>query len=152
MSLCQTKRKNGIAWLSNQNNTTKNTISVIIHGTPKKRSGYTYIHIGDTHLGILSNSWGTVHLPSVHHTWNTQISASQDLQLSKRFLMEIEGRICTSVHPHPNQLSQTTLKWTTVTVIANPKQSDLEKFQQETRSETKIWKITVTQPYLHEFD
>jgi len=49
--------------------------------------------------------------------------------------MEIEGRICTSVHPHPNQLSQTTLKWTTVTVIGNPKQSDLEKFQQETRSE-----------------
>lgn len=148
MSLCQTKRKNGIARLSNQNN----TISVIIHGTQKKRSGYTYIHIGDTHLGILSNSWGTVHLPSVHHTWNTQRSASQDLQLSKRFLMEIEGRICTSVHPHPNQLSQTTLKWTTVTVIANPKQLDLEKFQQETRSETKIWKFTVTQPYLHGFD
>jgi len=52
--------------------------------------------------------------------------------------MEIEYHICTTVHPHPNQLSQKTLKWTTVTVIANPKQSDLEKFQQETISETKI--------------
>jgi hypothetical protein len=52
--------------------------------------------------------------------------------------MDIEGRICTSVHPHPNQLSQTKLKRTTVTVIETPKQSDLENFQQETRSETKV--------------
>jgi hypothetical protein len=61
MSLCQTKGKNDIAWLSNKK---------------KMKNGYTYIHIGFTDLGISSNSYGTVHLPFVLHTWHTQRSAS----------------------------------------------------------------------------